>query len=40
METADHARKKRPILLMIAVWDVPGGWGVLACLIALSLFFE
>lgn len=30
----------RPILLLIAVWNVPGGWGVIAFIIALSLFFE
>ena len=30
----------RPILLIIATWDVPGGWGVVAFMIALSLFFE
>lgn len=30
----------RPILLIIAVWDLHGGWGFVAFLIALSLFFE
>jgi hypothetical protein len=30
----------RPILLIIATYDIHGGWGIVAFLIALSLFFE
>jgi len=30
----------RPVIIMIAVWDVHGGWGFAAFLCAISLFFE
>lgn len=30
----------RPILLIIAAYDIHTGWGLVTLLIALSLFFE